>query len=265
MLTSFLAALRQLSLLPPGPPRRPAEGREGEVIAFYPLAGLAVAAVPALTIPACRALGLGSPLCEALSLAALAVVTGLRPSAALARVAGAAASGLPPAEAAGLLHPRESGGGAGAAAVLLALLVKYSALGLLLNSSGHRAAFLAILLVVPAARWAATLVACYSNRQPGGSPLEEQSIAAAGPREARWALVGAILVCALLALLGVWQLGPLAVCAPLVACTALGWAGTAWCERRLGGASADCLGATSEIGEALALAAVCLLAPGAVR
>jgi adenosylcobinamide-GDP ribazoletransferase len=263
MLTSFLCALRRLTVLPVG-----AEARDDldlrDSVALYPLAGLLIGAVPAAALVACAALRLGSPLAEILALAALAAVTGCRHLGELGRVAEAAASARPGAEAlaaAGTPPP----GGAGAAAAVMVVLVKWGAL-LTVRASfvegkppmgSTVATALAVLAAVCLARWSAVLLAAYSDPAGPEEGPGDRVISATGPRELRWALAFAAgatlaLAAAFIPATGFVR-GLLSALLALAGCSVFGWAGAVFCARRFGGASGACPGAAMEAAEALAL------------
>jgi len=264
MLGSFLAALRRLSVIPAGESSPDLEGREGDQLVLFPVAGLALGLVPAAVLVAGGLLGLPGTLPEALAVAALAAVTGLRNLGDLGRVVeadlhrDAEAPGPPPAV--GTRPP----GAAGAAAATLALVTKYAAL------SGLRAALggsifgtaLGILAAACAARWAAVVLAGYSQSAPARAGTEDDElISATGGREIRWGLAFAVAATVLLGLVGLGSLGLTRPLAALGACTLLGWWAAVHFRQRFAGACRECLGAVVEVAEVLALAAMCVLAP----
>jgi len=265
MIRSMLMALRSLSVLPVGDDQGSIEGREGEVLAFYPLAGLAVGVLPALA----SILMIQPPLPEALAVLVLAGVTGLRHLCQLGRTTEALVCGRPALGALEVMREPKAGV-AGAAAVTLVLLVKFAALMSLrveLSGISSRLTFgatagllLAVLLATSIARWAAVMVACYSDyARPEGGP-DEPLIAGVGPRETRWALAATVSCTMLLCLLG-W-VGGLGLSRGLIAlfgCSAFAWMAAAWFTRRFNGSTGECLGAVIETCEALALVLMCLI------
>jgi adenosylcobinamide-GDP ribazoletransferase len=264
MITSFLAAMRRLSVLPLG--ERPAEpeGQEGDAVALYPLAGLAVGAVPALALVACRLIGLRPPLPEALAVSALALVTGMRHLGELGRTTEAM---LSPRPALGALEAMREArlGAAGTSAVVLVLLVKYAALAALRGELGESTVglVLALLLVGCLGRWAAVVLATYSEyaRPEGGG--DEAVFATAGSREVRWGLAFAAAAVVALGILGFQTVGVfralLTGALALAAVSVFAWLAAVYFSRRFGGATGECMGAVIEVAEALVLVMVCLL------
>jgi adenosylcobinamide-GDP ribazoletransferase len=261
MLGSFFAALRRLSVLPLGDRPASDEGREEDAIALYPLAGLAVGVLPALGL-LLGIFGLRSPLPEVLAVVALAVVTGLRHLGELGRTAEGMVSDRPALGALEVMRDARTGA-IGSAAVVLVLLVKCAALVSLNVKLGGSIVglMLAVLLAACIARWAAVMMAYYSEyaRPEGGT--DEPLIAGAGRREIGWALVftaGAVL---LLSLLGLGTLGFFRGVLALAGCTLAAWFAAIYFSRRFGGVTGECLGAVIEAAEVLALVLICLL-PG---
>lgn len=268
MVTSLLTALAHSSVLPLGARfRKVPEGREGEVLVFFPLAGLIAAALPAaVLVLALRPLGLSRELAAALALVAMVAVTGaanLINLAATADAIGSGKSGPEPLE----VDPAERVGAYGIVAVGLVLLVKFAALAALVSDMGRGTVLslpgmvLAVLLAAALSRWAAVVLAAYSEyARPEGGP-DEWMIRYCGAREFRWSLVlVVILVAGVISawMLGRSQLGWLKVVLAAFGCFAVGLVGSMYLEKRFGGITSRQLGAVTEVAEVLALA-VCAL------
>ncbi|MHC4915387.1 MAG: adenosylcobinamide-GDP ribazoletransferase [Planctomycetota bacterium] len=272
MFASFLIALRRLSIYPLGESPEGLEGRESEVLALYPLAGLAVGAAPALVLVAAGLLGLQSPLAEMLAVAALAAVTGFRHLGELGRTVEGAISDRPALGALELMRDPRAGA-AGAAAGTLVILAKFAALcALRVELAGSRSDLsgstvglvIAVLLAGCVGRWAAVMLACESEyaRPEGGE--EEGLISRTGGRESRWALAFTLAVVAVLIVVGFRNLGFLRIVAALAGATLLAWLVAVYCSRRFGGATGECMGAVTELAEVLALVLMSVL-PAADR
>ncbi len=261
MLTSFLGALRRLSVLPVGEAPAESTNREAEELVFFPIAGLAVGVLPALSLVAFGLLGLPSPLPEALAVVALAIVTGLRPLSELGRTAEALASRRPALGALEVMRDTRVGA-VGSAAIALLLLTKYAALVSLRSELGGSTVglVLALLLATCIARWCAVVLASYSEyaRPEGGA--DEALISAAGRREVWWAMILAVGSTLVLCVLG-WfgPLGFLRGVLALAGCSLFAWFASLYVLRRFGGATGEALGGAVEIAEVLALALMCLL------
>jgi adenosylcobinamide-GDP ribazoletransferase len=259
MITSLLTALTHSSALPLGSRfRKVTEGREGEVLVFFPLAGLIAGAVPAaVLVLALRPLGLSQGLSAALAIVAMAAVTGAANLVNLAATADAIGSGKSGAEPLNV-DPAERVGAYGIAAVVLALLVKFTALTALISDMvlSFPGMVLAIVLVAALSRWAAVVLAAYSEyARPEGGP-DEWMIRYCGAREFRWSLVlVAILAAGVVSawMLGKSQLGWSKVILATFGCFAVGLVGSMYLERRFGGVTSRQLGAATEIAEVLAL------------
>jgi cobalamin synthase len=273
MFSSFLAALRRLSIYPLGE-RSPEgiEGRESEVLALYPLAGLAVGAAPALVLIVAGLLGLQSPLAEMLAVAALAAVTGFRHLGELGRTVEGAISDRPALGALELMRDPRAGA-AGAAAGTLVILAKFAALSALrVELAGSRSDLsgstvglvIAVLLAGCVARWAAVMLACESEyaRPEGGE--DEGLISRTGGRESRWALAFTVAAVVVLIAVGFRSLGFLRIVAALAGVSLMAWLAALYCARRFGGATGECMGAVIELAEVLALVLMSVL-PAADR
>lgn len=259
MISSFFYALRRLSVLPVGERPPPPEGREGDAVALFPVAGLAVALFPAAVL-VLAGLIFVPPLPEALAVAALAAVTGAVHLAGLGRTVEAVLSGKPPLGALEVM--REARAGAwGAAVVTLLLLVKFSALAALGAELGGSAAgqVLGLVLAVCLARWAAVVLAVRSDyaRPEGGE--DEALIAYAGGRELNWSLAPVVVVVLVLGTLMSWPVGLWRAILAMAGCALLAWGAALYFSRRLGGATGECLGAVIELAEVLALVLMCVL------
>lgn len=255
MISSFLSALRHLSVLPLGGERRPSAGREGDAAAFFPAAGLALALCPAaVLVLAARVLALPRPLPEALAVAALAAVTGGRHLAGLAAAVDAALSKRPALGALEAMREARAGA-AGTAAVVLALMVKFAALQAL-GSPARQA--VALLLAVPLARFAAVAVAARSDYARPDAGEDEWLVSCCGGRELRWAMM---LLAPVVLILG-WAAGPLQTVLAAAGCLLLAWSAAAWFARRFGGATGECIDAVVEAAEVLALVLLCALPGG---
>jgi adenosylcobinamide-GDP ribazoletransferase len=261
MLSSFFGALRRLSVLPLG--QRPPEssGRENEELALFPVVGLAVGAVPALALVVCGLLGLSSPLPEVVALAVLAAVTGLRHLGELGRTGEALLCGKPALGALEVMRDTRVGA-VGSALVVLVLLGKYAVLvSLRVELGGSTLGLvLAVMLAAGIARWCAVVLASYSDyARPEGGP-DEPLIAAAGRREACWALVMIVVIVLGLSLLALGTpLGFLRGVLALAGCSLFAWFASIYCSRRFGGVTGECLGALVEVTEVLALMLMCVL------
>jgi len=261
MLSSFFGALRRLSVLPLGERLPESAGRENEELALFPVAGLAVGAVPALCLVLCGLLGISSPLPEALAVAALAAVTGLRHLGELGRTGEAVFSGKPALGALEVMREKRVGA-AGTALVVLVLLGKYSALvALRAEMTGSTLGLvLAVLLMTCIARWCALVLASYSEyaRPEGGA--DESLIASAGRREVWWALMVTVVSVLALGLLALGTpLGFMRGVLALAGCSLLAWFASIYFSGRFGGVTGECLGALVEITEVLALVLMCIL------
>ncbi len=258
MISSFFYALRRLSVLPIGERSSLSEGREGDALAFFPVAGLAVALFPAAMLVLAGRVFM-SPLPEALAVAALAAVTGAVHLSGLGRTTEAVLSGKPPLGALEVMREARSGM-RGTAAVTLLLLVKFAALAALGAELGGSAAgpVLGLILAVCLARWAAVVLAVRSDyaRPEGGG--DEALIVRAGRRELRWSLAPVVVAVLALGLLmgalGLWR-----AMLAMAGCALFAWAAALCFSRRLGGVTGECLGAVIEISEVLALVLMCLL------
>jgi adenosylcobinamide-GDP ribazoletransferase len=270
MFRSLLTAISHLSVIPLGAgARRVAEGREGEILVFFPFAGLLVGIVPALVLQLTSMVTVpGSPLPAALTVAAFALVTGAANLVNLAATADSAASGRAGSEALNN-DPLERIAAPGAAAVGLVLLVKFAALVSLAGGNvpataalpGGKAASMAgaltaILLAATLSRWAAVVLAAYSEyaRPEGGD--DEWMVRYCGARELRWSLVPAGAVVAFAAL-GGWAsieaLSWVQVILATIGCLLTAYVASLYFERRFGGVIGRQLGAVIELAETVAL------------
>ena len=261
MLGSFFSALRQLSALPLGDRPRAAEGREGEVVAFFPAAGLVLGVIPAVVLVLTdRVLNLSAPLPQALAVAALAIATGAMHLADLGRTMEALASGRPALGALEVMRARGTGA-RGTVAVVLVLLAKFSAVvALSAELAGSVVGLLlGILLATTLARWAAVVFATYSDyARPEGGP-DEPFISYTGGRELRWALAMVIAAVVTLGLLGIGTIGLLRAILALAGCSIFAWLAAVYSGRRFGGATGECMGTVIELAEVLALVMMCAL------
>lgn len=278
MITSFLTAVGQTTIIPVGARfRKVAEGREGEVLVFYPLAGVVAGVLPAAILVVCaRLLGFQPPLPEALAVAALALVAGLRTLTGLAGTADALAPGAAAPESSPADSLRRIGPW-GAAAVALVLLVKLSALAALSRSltpaseavsrtvatTAAAGLLVAVLLAAALGRWAAVVLAAYSEyARPEGGP-DEWMVRYCGAREMWWSLLAVASMVALVVLAGrlpgssfplQWYQAALAGLAGFLT----GQLASRHFERRLGGVTGREMLAVTELAETAALAMMCV-------
>ena len=269
MLTSLRTAVGHLSIIPLGSQaRKVAEGREGEVLVFFPFAGLLVGVAPAaVLVLATLATHRGSLLAAALTVAAMALVTGAANLVNLAATTDAVASGLPRTEALAE-HNGDRLAAPGAVAMALSLLVKFGAImgltsalevtGDWRSSTGFLVgAIVAILLASTLGRWAAVVLAAYSEyaRPEGGE--DEWMVRYCGAREFRWVLVPVAAVSAAAAAAGLLkysQLGWLQVVLAVLGALAVAYFASLFFERRFGGVTGRQMGAVAELAETATLA-----------
>ncbi|HOX07397.1 MAG TPA: adenosylcobinamide-GDP ribazoletransferase [Planctomycetota bacterium] len=269
MLTSLRTAVCHLSVIPVGVRfRKVPEGREGEVLVFFPFAGLLIGMVPAaILVLATLATSRGSWLAAALTAAAFVLVSGAAGLMDLAATVDAAASDRPGAEAL-TEDPGRHIGPHGTVAIALSLLIRFGALTTLTlpvavtSESGAAyaaslaGAVIAVLLACTLGRWAAVVLAAYSEyvRPEGGE--DEWMVRYCGAREFRWVLVpvAAVAGAAVAAsLLKYTQLGWLQVIVAVLAALGTAYLASLYFEKRFGGITGRQLGAVTDVAETAVL------------
>lgn len=268
MVNSLLTAVKHLSILPLGSRyKKVVEGREGEVLVFFPLAGFLIALAPAsVLVLAWFLTPTPSPLPAALAVAALALIGG---GANLINLAGTTDAAVSSKSGANALDtdPAERIGAAGALAMSLALLVKFAALMSMTNSLPQAeipsmglgpltSVIMAVILAVVLGRWAMVILAAYTEyaRPEGGD--DEWMVRYCTVRELRWSLAPALFLTVLPIIAWMYdrsQLGWIRVLMALGACWALSLLGSIFFEKRFGGVTGRQLGAVAELTETAAL------------
>jgi adenosylcobinamide-GDP ribazoletransferase len=266
MLTSLFTAVSHLSVIPLGARfKKVAEGREGEVLVFFPFAGLIIGVVPAVVLVLASWLVLpNSLLPAALAVVAMAVVTGGANLVGLAGTADSAASRRPGAEALSN-DPLEKIAAPGAVAVALALLVKFAAVASMtqvaVGQPSTYGAIIAILLASTLGRWAAVVLAAYTEYAHPEGGDDEWMVRYCAAREFRWALVPVAAVTGLAvvaSLVNYSQLSWLQVVLASIAALVVAYSAFLYFERRFGGVTGRQLRAVMEVAEAAVLA-VCAM------
>lgn len=238
------AALQLLTQFPVGGGARPDGRTLGRSVAFYPWVGLLIGALLAVVH---AILGAAPPLLQAaLILAVWVLVTGALHLDGLADSADAWLGAHGNRERALTILKDPASGPAGVTAILLVLLIKFAAIASL-DQAGAITALITVPVLGRCAMTALFLTTTYVRR--GG--LGE---AAAQNLSRRWTLFSLMIAILVVAMTG-WR-GMVAIIVSAV----LLWMLRRQMQRLLGGMTGDTLGATCEITEAGALAAIALIA-----